>query len=372
MCVQIIPIEGWGISMIKAGAMALAIPITIWRTPFMSKATILGGLLVGSVLLSATVINSDFRSSTLYYFALFVIMFNMYYGLIVKGTFTIDYYIKLLRGLLLAYIICLGVQQLTSVVGFGTIPLLNKFFLSTERGILTGNSLSLEPSHSARIIAIAFYAFLKVNEIKKGAPLSIKQLFVENKWLTFGFFWAMTTMGSGTAYVSLGILSLYFIRKEYIMFIIPTALVLYFAIPSIDNFSLNRARATIETTFTGDAEKVMKTDGSAAARISPMLNTFNNFDILSVKTWFGRGTSKVGEKWNPYSKENGMWSQYGLLAYILGFFLIYTCCVTRLFSIETLLIFILVGFSTSNITYIWGCYMILIPVKYFYFSHENT
>lgn len=62
----------------------------------------------------------------------------------------------------------------------------------------------------------------------------------------------------------------------------------------------------------------------------------------------------------------GIISDYGLLAFIIGAILIYTCCITRFFSIETAMIFMFLSFTASNIAYVWGCYMLLVPVKYFF------
>ncbi|MGE4287770.1 MAG: hypothetical protein AB7E36_03700 [Salinivirgaceae bacterium] len=373
MLIQIIPLEGNNISNIKVGAMAMAAVFTVWRTFYISKATIWIIFYLGSVLLSAVVINYNYRSSTLIYFALFLVMFNMYYGLINNGAFTSEFFIKLIKWLIYAYTITLIVQQVTNFAGIGEYAIVNKFFVSPERGMLVGNSLSLEPSHSGRILAFAFYVFLKLNELKNGRPLAISQLIGnENRWFTLGFLWSMTTMGSGTAFVALIIISLYFIKLRYAMFIVPTFYSLYIAIPYIDNFSLNRARIAIEATLTGDAEVVKEADGSAAVRINPMINTLKTLDLTDSKQWFGYGTD-TGNNLGFYSekKQVGIINDYGLLSFIIGVCLISVCCITRFFSIETLLILALLSFTASNIAYIWGCYMLLVPLKYFYKQHAR-
>jgi hypothetical protein len=365
MCIQIIFIEGYGVSNIKVGAMAVAVLITLWKVPFISKATIWSFLFMITVLFSAIVWNNNYRSSTLIYSLLFLVMFNMYYGLIIKGAFSLNFFLRLVKGLLFAYVIVLLLQQMSIMIGIRILPIINLTYF-VNRGI-GSNSLALEPSHSARIMAVAFYTFLKVNEIRQRKPLSLKQLFVENRWLTLGFLYAMATMGSGTAFVALAILSLYFIRRQYALFIVPVALLLYVTIPQINFEPLNRARAAIELTMNGDAKEIKEEDLSASVRIDPLLNTFDNLDLFSGKTWFGKG-SDTGNKLGLTSDKRMMGSinDYGLISFIAGIFLVLMCSVPRLISIDTLLIFILVGFTVNNIAYIWGIYMLLTPVKYFY------
>ncbi len=368
MLIQIIPWEGFGVSMIKAGAMAFAVVITLWRNTFKANAIIWSSLYLGVVLLNALVINYNYRSSTLIYFSMFLIMFNMYYGLIRKGAFTIDHLIRLLKWLVYAYTITLILQQIANISGFDELPIINKFFIAPERGVLVGNSLSLEPSHSGRILAFVYYAFIKTNEIKNRKPLPISKLLGnENRWFTLAFLWSMTTMGSGTAYVALAIIALYFIKLRYAMVIVPAIFILYFTIPYINSYSLNRARTAIEAAFTGDTEVVKKADGSAAVRINPMLNTFKTLDLTNPRQWFGYG-SDTGNNLGYLSdkKQLGIINDYGLLSFIIGVCLISVCCITSFFSIETLLIFALLSFTAANIAYVWGCYMLLVPVKYFY------
>lgn len=364
MCIQLIPLEGYGVSSIKVTALAIAGIITVWKVPSISKATIWSSLYLGTVLFSAIIWNNNYRSSTLIYLSLFLLMFNMYYGLIYKGAFSINFFLRLIKGLLFAFVIVLLLQQMAILIGIRTLPVLNLVrFLG--RGI-GANSLALEPSHSARIMAVAFYSFLKVNEIKQGNPLSLKQLFVENRWLTFGFLYAMVTMGSGTAIVALAVLSLYFIRPKYSFFVVTMALILYTVIPMINYEPLNRARTAIEITLKGDSKEMKRADGSAASRVNPLLNTFQSLDFSSGETWFGKG-SDTGIKLNVLSDKRlmGTTNDYGLISFIVGIFLILSCCITSFISIGTLLIFVLVGFTVNNFAYAWGIYMLLVPVKYF-------
>jgi hypothetical protein len=301
------------------------------------------------------------------YLAMFVVMYIMYYNLVYSGAFTLDYFIRFLRFFIYAYTFCLIGQQLCMLIGFHNFPVLNlqnQHFLSLDKL----PSLSWEPSSSARILAVLFFAYLKCNEYKYGVALSASQLFVgSHKWVTYVFFWSMLTMGSGTAFVALGILLLYFVKKQYLMFIIPLLLALYFIIPTINYEPLNRARGTVEAVMQRENDDVIKSDGSAAHRIVPMLNTVNNIDLTSKATWFGSGIDSAVKKDALYSSDRmiGLINDYGLVSWILSLVFVFTCCIRRVFSIETVIFVILLGGGVNNIAYIWGALMIFTIIKYF-------
>jgi len=377
MCVQYIPIEGFGISYLKVGAMCLSPMLLIIYSPKVSTAWLWGLLYCLSVSFSALFHPETFRFSTIGYLYAFVFSFLLFYNLVhFEKVFSLDFFIKLLRGLIAAYIVCLLLQQVVMLLGFRSMPPINLTY-SLDRGIW-GNSLALEPSHAARILAVAFLAFLRTHEIKNGTPFTLRELFGRDKWLTLGFLYAMVTLGSGTAFIALAIVCLYFFRKQYIAVLVPLSLALYLIIPVFNYEPLNRAVNTVETLLSDDPNQIVKEDRSAAVRIKPLINTFTNLDLTDPKIWFGEGTD-ASHNYNIYSKNFdkqmvGGINDYGLLSYLIGILFIATCCLPRFFSLETLLLFVLVGLTVNNFAYIWGIYMLLVPVKYFYQTHvlENS
>ena len=64
-------------------------------------------------------------------------------------------------------------------------------------------------------------------------------------------------------------------------------------IPHIENESFKRAHEAIIATSTLDAEQIKQTDGSAAVRIVPMLNTLR-LDLSDPEVWFGSGIDAAG------------------------------------------------------------------------------
>ena len=93
-------------------------------------------------------------------------------------------------------------------------------------------SLSLEPSHTAVILTFTYLCYLRCLELQIGKKPIIKSLFSgPEKWVTLGFLWTMTTMGSSTAFMGLAGLSLYFVKGRNSLIILPTLALLIFILP---------------------------------------------------------------------------------------------------------------------------------------------
>lgn len=363
MCVQYLPIEGYKVSLVKVGAMCLAPLLWFAMSPKLSKAFVWGGLYFVAILFSGLFNLESFRVSTVGYLLMFIAMFILYYNLVYhERVFTLDFFIKLLKNLILAYAICLVIQQAFIIVGIRYFPPIN-LLQYLDRGI-GANSLVQEPSVTARMLTVAFLSLLRMYEVKWGKEnVNIKAIYADAKWVVLGFLWSMLTMGSGTAFVCLAVLSLYFIKRQYALTVVPLLVILYFSIPYINFEPLQRARVTLEATLTMDADVVRQADGSASARVVPLLNTLTELDLLDSDTWLGHGVD-AGNSRMTMATVGGI-AEYGLLSYILALTLIFTCIIHRFFSLETLLAFALVGLTINNFAYVWGFYMILSTARYF-------
>ncbi len=368
MCVHMHFFEGNNISPIKVVAMSVAPLIWLARCAYFSKAVMFGVLYWLSCFLSAY-LHPGFRFSTMAYSGMFIMTFIMFYNLVHKGAFTLEYFIKLVRWLILAYAGCLVLQQCCILVGIRFMPLINldnQFYLS----IYKLPSLSHEPSSTARIMGALFYAYFKCNQYRRGAVIPFMQWFKgEHRWVTIGFLWVMLTMGSGTAYIVLALLSLLFLRRKYIAVAIPLFAAIFLVMPYMENENLNRATSVAQATMTGDTQQVMEADGSASSRVLPILNTINHLDLTKEEVWFGRGTD-VGYK-NKYQRMMGCIDDYGLIAYICSLIMVFTCSINPI-SIPTLMFFVGVGGGTSNIAYLWGILMLFSVVNHFNTKYEQN
>lgn len=362
MITQIVFIEGYRVSPVKVGLMALMPLVFIFKVPYVSKALILGVLYLLAVLFSGLFHPESFRFSTIGYLGLFVITFITLYNLVYSGAFSLSFFIKFLKWLILAYALGLLGQQLFVLIGIRFMPLLNL----SNQGFLAIDKLPIwnaEPSHTARILGTLMYAYMQCNDFQQGSSFRFRQLFEqEHKWVTYGFLWTMFTMGSGTAFIVLGVLSLYFINWKNTLIIVPILIGLIYASSTMGIKQLDRAYNAAQATLTLDKKAVLETDGSAAYRIGPILNTINNLDLSKKEHWFGYGIDSGRN--NLSEAMLAEITDYGLLAYLCGLIFVFSCAI-RFWSIPTIMYFIGVGGGTGNIAYAWGILMIFMCVRYF-------
>lgn len=363
MLTQFVFIEGYGISPLKLGLMALMPLIFLIKVPYVSKALILGIIYLLTIILSGLLHPESFRFSTIGYLGMFVITFITLYNLVHTEAFTLYFFIKFLRWMILAYAICLICQQFFVLAGIRFMPIINL----NNQGFLAIDKLpiwNIEPSHTARILGVLMYGYMECISFRNGFKFSFRQLFdTEHKWITFGFLWSMLTMGSGTAFIVLGVLSLYFINWRNALIIVPVlaGLVTIGSTMGIEQF--DRATSVVEAAMTLDTKTVIKTDHSASYRILPILNTINNLDLTKTEQWFGygidSGVSNLSKNMLPGIID------YGLLAYLCGLLLVLSCSI-RIWSIQTILYFIVLGGGIANGAYLWGALMIFMCVRYFH------
>ena len=361
--IMFVPIEQGPFSPVKIGFMGICPLIFIAKKPIVTKALVLAAI-YWVVCYTLSLLKGEMRFSTLGFLGMYLILYINYYSFIVKGTFTLEYFTKVLKYLIIAYAVVLIGQQMCVLVGLRNMPLLNlqnQFFLS----ITKLPSLTLEPSHSARILTFTMLGYLRCMEIMKGKRISLQELFSpEQRIVTFSFLWSMLMMGSGTAFVGMGVLSLYFITRKTVIYIIPLIIGMFMLGQSMELKQMDRAVALAEAASTGSAEEAMAADGSGATRIIPVMNVFTKTDVTQLETWIGKKSMEKDKHWWMRT-DTKIYDQYGLIAFIISLVFIYSCVIRHFFSIETLLYLILLGFTLGNIYYAWGCLMIMTGVTYF-------
>lgn len=361
---QFVYIEGYSISYVKVGMMALCPILLLIHRPPINKAMILCAVIYLYVIISASFHPESFRASTLIYRLMFLLMYVTFFSFVYTGAFKLPYFLKLVKYLILAYCFCLILQQICVLIGIRFLPIINlnnQFFLSIHKL----PSLSIEPSHSAKILGVLFYAYLKCNEIIKGCKVSLSQIFnEEHRFVTIAFLWPMLTMGSGTAFLCMGILSLYFMKGFQFLYAIPIFVGVYFMLDVFEVSQFERVRVTAQATMTGDSQEVAEADGSAAVRIKPLLNTLH-LDVTKAENWFGRGCD-AGLQHGLYGDDRyiaGI-SDFGLIFYFLSMFFTYTC-VCNFWSMPSLMMFVGIGGGIGNVANCWGMQMVFTCVLYF-------
>lgn len=352
-------------SWIKIIVMGMAPMVFLFRCAYISQALILG-FSYWLWCYFSSLFTADQRFSTLGFLGMYIITFITYYGMLQRDVFTFDYFKRLLRALLIAFGTVLVMQQLCLLMGIRTMPIANlnnQFFLSLTKL----PSITLEPSHTARIMAVLALCYWRMHELEYGEKPTLKGLFSgELKWPMILFLWAMLTMGSGTAFISLGILMLYFLTKQTAAYVLPLMVVAYIAAGAMEITQFERANRFAQATLSGDVEQMQEADGSGASRFIPVVNTLTKTDLTKAKTWIGHGTAKIDSLWWLKTNQKiGVIEQYGIVGFIISMLFVYLCAIHRFFSIETLLFLILFGMSIGNIYYTWGCLMLMAGVNYF-------
>lgn len=368
MSVQFMYFEGGAVSIPKVIFMAISPFLLLLMSPNVSKATIFG-MLFWFVTVAMSVIQFGTpRMSTFYYSALFLLMFNLYYNLVyINKVFSLDAFLKVIKFVIWAYAICLVVQQAFFLVGLRYMPIVNLMGMQYYE-LFRLNSLAIEPSHAARLLTVYFYAFLKLLEYKIGEAPSISYLWEEHKWTIVVFLYTMIGIGSGTAFVGLAILAMYFLKRQYVMYVLLFSFAFYMAAPFIDYEPLNRAMSVFNAALTGDTNLVSETDQSASSRVNIIIDTFKYIDLTDIDTWLGSGI----DSWANSDKAIvSAITDYGLISYLLKLLFFFVCCFTSVFSLEILMFVLLFSMNVGNIAYGWAALMVFSTIKYFKMNRND-
>lgn len=353
-----------GVSLFKVAVSTLTPFIFILCKPAISKCNILATVYFIYIFITAYFHPTNFRLSTLLYLLSFLMSYCTFYHLVyVNRALCINHFINFVKYAIIVSTIILLLQQIFIIVGIKQVPILNLTQI-LDRGI-GANSLYGEPSVFARVMGVLYYAYLKCNEHLSGNKQTIATIISsEHRWVTITFLWSMLTMGSGTAFICLAVLSLYFMKGFQFIYAIPIFVSVFFILDFFEIRQFERARTTIQATMTGDSREVREADGSAAVRIKPFLNTLQ-IDLTKSDTWFGKGCDS-GIIDGLYGDERyiGEISDYGLIAYILGLLLVFSCAI-KPFSLPALMYFAGIGGGTGNIAYVWGILLLFTCTRYF-------
>ena len=366
------PIDSFGMNApIKMALMVLSIFVLFIYSFKASKAMIIGIIYLIYQYIVASFHPESFRWSTYIYSVLLVLTYISFYNLVfIERVFKIEHFIRICKWFITLYFIACIVQQVLTLAGYGYFPLFN-MMKDLDRG-LGCQSLSMEPSTFGRFMLVFYYAYVKCCEYKRDeGPFTISELFSgEHKWISIMFLWMMLTMGSGTAFVCLILFSLYFVRWHNWYYVIPVLAICYGLIQASGIEALDRARNTIEATATLDRETIQETDGSAAARISPIINSLNT-DFSKKETWFGYGID-YGKDHNTFVRQTGtLFDDYGFIFYLISLLFAFSCAY-NFWSLGCIFMFAgIAGGMGSNIQYAWELAMVMTCVRYFYENRHN-
>lgn len=368
MSVQFVGIEGVAVSIPKVVFMSISPMLILVLSPRISKAIVLSIIFWGTTFLLQIIQYEHTRVQSLYYTSLFLSTFCLFYNLVwEEHCYKIDDFLYIIKIVIYSYAGCVVLQQLFLLMGIKQFLIIN-LIKTTWTDFFHLNSLAIEPSHTARILTVYFYAFLKLVEYSKGRPIRIKEMFSEYRLLVFAFLYTMFVIGSATAMVGLVILSLYFLKKQYIVFVLFVFIVLYNILPKLDYEPLNRAIESFDATMTLDEATIIKADNSAAARINTLVQTLKYTDLTDIQLWLGYGEEGY---WEKKEVTHPIIYIYGLLSYFLKLLLFYSCSFCGFFSLSTLLFVIMFSLNIGNIYYGFASLMVFSAIKYFQHTESH-
>ena len=218
----------------------------------------------------------------------------------------------------------------------------------------------MEPSTFARFMLVGYYCYIKCHELLRGkGKFTLTELLQgEYKWVTLRFLWMMITMGSGTAYGCLVLLSLYFVTKRNFLLVLPILLICYIGVSRLEIEQFSRAASVINATVLQTEEAIILADGSGMSRISPLLNSFKA-DFSDPDTWFGHGIDYARKMNLVITQKATMFDDYGVIWLVLGYIFTFSCS-HMINDISAL--FMIVGLSggcIGNIHYTWELAMLM-------------
>lgn len=313
------------------------------------------------------------RWSTVIYSCMFIISFITYKHLLYKDIFRIENFEKLIRYLIYAYTLVLIIQQICVLLGLPIFNLSN--YSPAEPWKL--NSLTSEPSHTARIVGLLMYCYIVIKEIMLNRKYNLKNDLKVDKWIWFSFFWTMITMGSGTAFLFIFLVLSVFLSFRNLIILLLVFIILIGAITFFEITAFDRTWKVFLATLTLDTNKIIAADPSASVRIVPFIIISQLVDFTTFNDWFGYGVDYVKSIFSTYVRIGGLpegftgggmfqvWLDYGLLSFLLFVYFTFSATYLKDSIVSVFFWFLLVFMYGVNSQIVWVTIVLLFTLNYF-------
>lgn len=359
-------------NLLLIGVMSFAPLVVLLYPQLYRKDITLIGFMLGIVAFPLVSHPETMRWTTVMYSMMFCLAFMAYNRLLQNGEFTIVHYIEILKVLIYAYAITLLIQQFCVLTGLPIFNLGN--YNPGEPWKL--NSLSAEPSHTARMMALLMYCYITVKEFIGNQRYSFAKDFKEDRWIWLAFLWTMTTMGSSTAFIFIFIVLLKLLRLKTVLPVLGIIAGIFIVVELMGITAMDRMYKTSLATLTLDEKAIMKADGSAAARIVPVITLIKTVSIADMDGWFGHGIDQLtnmkvidfssigyGKKGVSGSMFT-VWYDYGFIVFILFVVFSMGACFRRGDALSIFFWFMLVFLYGINNQMVWLCIILLYTNNY--------
>lgn len=361
MTTQFVAIEGLGgISMVKVVYMCLTPLFMLCMGRRLNQGVLimmLGGYF-GSICISAFVFqNGVFKVTSICYMLLYVLTFCYYLSLLYSGAFTYEFFLKLVRGMILGYFYILILQQVTACLHVD--PL---FRIFNCHGFPWGwkfPCMNLEPSHASRVIIALMISFVELLHIREPSARSLHYLWMHHKDIVIAFTYSELTNGGTSGQIAFLVMGMYLLyhskRLAFLLGLIAIGLLIFLM---KDTVAFHRLSVSLEAAATLDREIVHQADSSAAARINIYLSTIQTMNPFDYGFWVGNG-------FNSDVYGIGILLYYGAIVYIMQLVFLFKYAFRRLFDIEVVVYGLFLWFTIGNVAHAWAMVMWWSAVKYF-------
>lgn len=346
-------------------------PIFMLRRALSVDSLLLLGFAFSIVVFPALLHTGSTRWSTIFYSLMFCALFISYDGILRGGYLKIAVFLKIIQYLIYSYAAVLVIQQLCVLLN---LPIFNESNYDPADPWKL-NSLSAEPSHSARIVGLLMLTYNFGNRLAVGLGEHVIVSRRQNILVWLCFFWTMLTMVSATAVVMTIIVLLANARKRGLLKIAVGLLLASVVLFLIPDRLTGRAFDLFLAFLTLDYAEVLRADHSGGIRLAPMLVLLNYVEIFSVNGLFGNGTDSVSLFMSNYiyNVSEGysgggllvLWYEYGLISFIL--FVLFSLKATAVTKTpyNSLIWFLMIFIAGVNGQMIWLAIVLLYTLNYY-------
>ncbi|MFV0468100.1 MAG: hypothetical protein ACK5MK_04120 [Dysgonomonas sp.] len=377
MATALLPFIKGSINYLLVSIMCLS-PIVIIRYPRLYKFDTQIIIFLLAYILCARLHPESFRWSTVCYTILFCTTFLAYMRLLNEGTFTIENYLNLIRFLLYAYCAMLIIQQGCRLLH---LPIINGIAYRHEN-LLSVNSLALEPSQSARLIALFMFCYISMKETLSGQIYSFKENFKEDRWVWLSFAYPMLTMGSSSAFIFIALVLLKFLSFKKLIPFILIAAIASLGMTLLGGETFERTERIFLATLSLDENTIIKADPSGSIRIVPIIICFKLLNPADPNFWIGNGIDYVsGFLYRVLSGipkgfgGGGLFGSIldnGVIPIALFLWFVFSNCIGKKNYLGVVFILLLVVISGINLYTTWSTILLFSTNKYFENKYVNT
>lgn len=313
------------------------------------------------------------RWSTVIYSCMFGFTFIMYKHLLLRGIFKIEHYLKLLQYIIYWYAIVILIQQFCVLTG---LPIFNVSLYNPDDPWKL-NSLTSEPSHSARILGLLMFSYIAIIETITGKKYVFNQESNSDKWVWFSFLWTMITMKSGLAFLFLTVIfSMILSMRQFLLFLF----LLSAGFIIINMFGITEFERTFRLTtavFSFDIDRIIEADSSGAVRIIPLIILSDLVNLTTVDGWLGHGIDYVSTILSDLVYIGGMpagwsgggtllvWMEYGFISFFLFISFSLISATSKSNSYTYVFWFLLIFIYGVNNQIVWLTIILTYTYKYF-------